>query len=131
MLGSLAVSAALVLSGSGTAYSPCDGSTRMTASGRVAHAGLVANNDLPLGTWIVMMSPSRVMGLRTFQVADRGGPGFALDFFTEDCAWMHAFGRRPVRFRVLSKRELFRGRPVLGWRVVPGRSGGRLVWRWP
>jgi 3D (Asp-Asp-Asp) domain-containing protein len=125
------LAAVAVLSGSATAYSPCDGSTRMTASGRTAHAGVVANNTLPLGTWVVMVSPRRVMGKRTFRVLDRGGPGFALDFFTEDCAWMHSWGRRQVRFRVVTKRELFRGKPVWGWRVVSSPRGGRLVWRWP
>lgn len=126
-----AVAASVVLSGSATAYSPCDGSSTMTASGARAVPGMVASNDLRLGSWIQMVSPTRVMGRRVFLVADRGGPGFALDFFTNDCGWMSVWGRRDVRFRVLGRGELYRGRPVIGWRVVPGSHGGRLVWRWP
>ena len=116
-------------SGSSTAYHFCDGSTTITASGRQVQIGWVANNSLPLGTWIEMRKPRTVMGRRWFKVMDRGGPGFALDFWAPSCAWMNSWGRRPVSFRALSRSELFRGKPIDGWRVVAARRGGKLVWR--
>lgn len=117
------------VSGSSTAYHACDGSTTMTASGRTVRVGYVANNSLPFGTWIEMRSPRLVMGRRYFKVMDRGGPGFVLDFWAPSCSWMSSWGRRYVRFRVLAKRDLYRGKPVGGWRVMSARRGGRLVWR--
>ena len=113
--------------GSATAYHWCDGSTTMTASGRTASVGVVANNWLRLGTWIQMQQPKTVMGRRFFRVLDRGGPGFALDFWAFSCGWMNRWGRRTVTFRVVPRRELWRGRPKFGWSLNP-RTGKR-VWR--
>lgn len=129
MIGALAVSASLVLSGSSTAYSSCDGSTTMTASGRTVQVGYVANNTLALGTWIEMRRPRTVMNRRWFRVMDRGGPGFVLDFWTPDCSWMNAWGRRPVSFKVLTRRDLYRGKPIGGWQIMAAKRGGKLVWR--
>lgn len=113
--------------GSATAYHWCDGSTTMTASGRRAYVGVVANNWLRLGTWIQMQQPKTVMGRRFFRVWDRGGPGFALDFWAPSCGWMYRWGRRTVTFRVVSQRELWKGKPKVGWSLNP-RTGKR-VWR--
>lgn len=129
MIAEAAVTASLVISGSSTAYHSCDGSTTMTASGRTVQVGYVANNSLRLGTWVEMKRPRTVMGRRWFKVMDRGGPGFVLDFWAPSCSWMSSWGRRSVSFRVVPRSELFRGRPVAGWRVVAARRGGRLVWR--
>lgn len=129
MIGALAVSTSLILSGSATAYSSCDGSTTMTASGRTVQVGFVANNTLPIGTWIEMRRPSTVMNRRWFRVMDRGGPGFVLDFWTPDCSWMNAWGRRSVSFKVLTRKDLYRGKPIGGWRVMAAKRGGKLVWR--
>ena len=120
---------ATLYSGSATAYSTCDGSTTQTASGHTVRVGYVANNQLALGTWIEMRSPRLVMGRRYFRVMDRGGPGFVLDFWTPDCAWMNSWGRRYVTFRALTSRDLYRGKPIGGWRVISARRGGKLVWR--
>ena len=113
--------------GSATAYHSCDGSTTMTASGRRTEVGTVAKNWLPLGTWIEMQQPKTVMGRRFFRVWDRGGPGFALDFWASSCGWMYRWGRREVTFRVVPRRELSRGLPKIGWSLNP-RTGKR-VWR--
>jgi len=121
--------AAYSISGSSTAYHFCDGSTTITASGRQVQVGYVANNSLPMGTWIEMQRPRTVMGRRWFRVMDRGGPGFVLDFWAPDCGWMNAWGRRPVTFKVLTRKELYRGYPIGGWKVVSARRGGKLVWR--
>ena len=124
-----ALAASLVISGSATAYSSCDGSTTITASGRSVQVGYVANNSLPLGTWIEMRRPSKVMGRTYFKVMDRGGPGFVLDFWTPSCSWMNSWGRRQVTFKALTKKDLFRGLPIGGWQVVSARRGGKLVWK--
>ena len=120
--------AAAVLSGSATAYHTCDGSTTQTASGQSVRVGFVAANNLPLGTWVEMRSPKRVMNRRWFKVMDRGGPGFALDFYAESCAWMNLFGRRHVSYSVVRTSELYRGKPYKGWSVRRGSRGARLVW---
>jgi hypothetical protein len=125
----IAVSAALVISGSSTAYHSCDGSTTQTASGRSVQVGYVANNSLAIGTWIEMKRPRTVMDRRYFRVMDRGGPGFVLDFWAPSCGWMNTWGRRSVSFRVVPRSELYRGKPIGGWRVVAARRGGKLVWR--
>lgn len=128
MIAAALVAASLV-TGSSTMYHSCDGSTTMTASGRTAQVGYAANNWLPLGTWVEMRRPSHVQGLRYYRIFDRGGPGFELDFWARDCATMGAWGRRTVTFRVLKKRDLYRGKPIGGWQVVSARRGGKLVWR--
>jgi hypothetical protein len=120
--------AAILVSGSGTAYHSCDGSTTQTASGQSVRVGYVANNQLPLGSWVEMRSPKRVMGLRFFKVMDRGGPGFVLDFWASSCSAMEAFGRRPVSFRSVPRSELYRGKPYKGWSVRKTGRGARLVW---
>ena len=123
-----ALMAAAVLSGSATAYHTCDGSTTQTASGQTVQVGFVAANNLALGTWVEMRSPRRVMNRRWFKVMDRGGPGFALDFYAESCAWMNSFGRRNVSYSVVPRSELYRGKPYKGWSLRKGSRGARLVW---
>lgn len=122
------LAAAVILFGSATGYSPCDGSTTQTASGSTVRVGYVANNSLPFGTWIEMRKPRLVIGRRWFKVMDRGGPGFILDFWIPDCSAMNAWGRRQVAFRVLHRRDLYRGRPTAGWRFTPTSRGARLRW---
>ncbi len=121
------LSAAAIMFGSATGYSGCDGSTTQTASGKTVRIGYVANNSLPFGTWIQMVKPKRVMNRRWFVVMDRGGPGFVLDFWMP-CATMNAWGRRNVSFRVLHRRDLYRGRPTAGWSFKPTSRGARLRW---
>jgi len=128
MLTALAVSAAL-MGGSSTAYASCDGSTTQTASGKTVRVGYVANNSLRLGTWVEMVKPRRVMNRRYFIVMDRGGPGFALDFWTPSCSWMNNWGRRHVTFKALGKRDLYRGKPTNGWRFKKTSRDARLVWK--
>jgi 3D (Asp-Asp-Asp) domain-containing protein len=123
-----ALIAAAVLSGSSTAYHVCDGSTTQTASGVSVRVGFVASNQLPLGTWVEMRSPRRVMNRRFFKVMDTGGPGFALDFYASSCQWMSTWGRRHVSFSVVPRRELYRGKPYKGWAVKRSARGARLVW---
>ena len=125
-----ALVAAVILTGSGSAYAACDGSTTQTASGQTVRVGYVAANGLRLGTWVEMRRPSRVMGLRFFRVMDRGGmaSGTDLDFWTDDCQWMNAWGRRPVAYRVVPRSELYRGKPYKGWSVRRSARGARLVW---
>lgn len=124
------VAAAMILVGSGSAYSPCDGSTSMTSSGQIARVGYVAANGFRLGTWIEMRSPKRVMNRRYFRVMDTGGmaSGTDLDFWTPDCSWMNTFGRRTVSYRVVQRSELYRGKPYKGWSIKRGLRGARLVW---
>ena len=132
VLAALAIAApanAATYTGSATAYASCDGGTTITASGRSVQVGYVANNFLPLGTWIEMVSPKNVQGLRYFRVFDRGGPGFILDFWTDDCSWMNSFGRRTVTFRTVPKSEMYKGKPFKGWHFRKTRKGTRLVWR--
>lgn len=125
-----ALIAAVILTGSGSAYAACDGSTTQTASGQTVRVGYVAANGLRMGSWVEMRRPSRVMGLRFFKVMDRGGmaSGTDLDFWTDDCAWMNAWGRRRVSYRVVPRSELYRGKPHKGWSVRKGAHGARLVW---
>lgn len=120
---------AATYTGSATAYASCDGSTSMTASGRTARLGYVANNWLPLGTWIEMVRPKVVQGRTFYRVYDRGGPGFALDFWTDDCSWMHAWGRRTVTFRAVPKSEMYRGKPYKGYRFTRKNGKVRFLWR--
>lgn len=120
---------AATYTGSATAYASCDGSTSMTASGRTAQWGYVANNWLPFGTWIEMVSPRIVQGRTFFRVYDRGGPGFALDIWTDDCGWMNSWGRRTVKFRTVPRSEMFHGKPYKGWRFRRSGKGARLVWK--
>lgn len=126
-----ALLAAAILTGSGSAYASCDGSTTQTASGQAVQVGFVAANGLRMGSWVEMRSPRLVMNRRWFRVMDRGGmaSGTDLDFWTDDCAWMNAFGRRTVTYRVVPRSELYRGRPYKGWRFVKGHRGARLKWR--
>ena len=123
------LSAAVLMSGSATGYHPCDGSTSVMASGKQGRVGYVANNTLKFGTWIEMRRPRTVMGRKWFQVQDRGGPGFVLDFWSPSCQWMNSWGRRQVSFRTVPSRELYRGKPMHGWKIKPGAKGARLVWR--
>ena len=125
-----ALVAAVIVTGSGSAYAACDGSTTQTASGHTVQVGYVAANGLRMGSWFEMRRPSRVMGLRFFKVMDRGGmaSGTDLDFWTDDCAWMNAWGRRPVSYRVVPRSELYRGKPYKGWKLKRSARGARLTW---
>jgi len=127
----LALAAAAVLTGSGSAYAACDGSTTQTASGQTVRVGYVAANGLKMGSWVEMRSPRFVLNRRWFRVMDRGGmvSGTDLDFWTDDCDWMNAFGRRTVRYRVVPRSELYRGKPYKGWSLRHYAKGARLTWR--
>lgn len=123
-----AVANSATYTGSATSYASCDGSTTMTASGRTVRRGWAANNFLPIGTWIEMKKPSRVQGIKFWKIMDRGGAGFVLDFWSDDCAWMHSFGRQSVTFQTVPKSHLYRGKPYKGWKFKRSRKGARLVW---
>ena len=125
----IALATAALLGGTGTAYHSCDGSTTMTSSGRTVQVGYVANNSLPIGTWIEMRRPKTVMGRKYFRVMDRGGASFALDFWAESCEWMNSWGSRQVTFKALARRDLYRGLPVGGWRFKLSNGRQKLVWR--
>ena len=120
---------AATYTGAATAFAVCDGSTTMTASGRQVRLGYVANNWLPLGSWIELLRPKVIQSRTFYQVMDRGGPAFALDIWTDDCGWMNSWGRRTVKFRSVPKSELYRGKPYKGWSLRKGSRGARLVWR--
>ena len=124
-----ALAAAVLMTGSATGYSSCDGSTTQTASGKTVRVGYVANNSLPFGTWIEMRKPRTVMGRRWFQVQDRGGAGFLVDFWSPSCAWMNSWGRRQITIRVVSRTELYRGKPYQGWYLKRGAHGAKLAWQ--
>lgn len=123
-----AVANSATYTGSATSYASCDGSTTMTASGRTVRKGWAANNFLPLGTWVELVSPKRIQGFRAYKIMDRGGPGFVLDIWTDNCSWMNSFGRQTVTFRVVPKSELYRGRPVKGWKFRKTKHGVKLGW---
>lgn len=123
-----AVSRGATYTGIASAYASCDGSTTMTSSGRTVQVGFVANNFLPIGTWIEMKNPSRVQGRKFYRVMDRGGPSFSLDIWTDDCGWMNAWGRRTVTYRTVPRSEMFHGKPYKGWRFKKSGKGARLVW---
>jgi len=76
----------------------CEGG--ITASGRQAFFGEVANNFLPLGTRIRLDRPVR--GRRVFVVLDRIGSGSELDLFLG--SGCDAYGRQERGFRVLRGR---------------------------
>lgn len=123
-----AVANSATYTGSATSYASCDGSTTMTASGRTVRRGWAANNFLPIGTWIEMKKPSRVQGIKFWKIMDRGGAGFVLDFWADDCGWMNSFGRQTVTFQTVPKSHLYRGKPYKGWKFKRSRKGARLVW---
>ena len=134
MIAELAVSSALVLTGSATAYAPCDGSVTVGSRSNALRLGDVASNDLAFGTWIEMKRPRSVTigskRFRFFRVRDTGGPGFLIDIYAgRYCGFMHAWGRRSVSIRVVPRSELYRGRPVNGWKFKRTARGARLVWR--
>lgn len=116
------------ITGTATSYHSCDGSTTATASGKTVKVGYVANNFLPLGSYVEMVKPKSVMGLKWFRVMDRGGASFALDFWAESCNWMNNWGRRTVSFKALSKGDLYRGRPAKGWSFKRVKKAWRAVW---
>jgi hypothetical protein len=122
-------SEAATYTGSATVYAACDGSTTATASGRTVREGYVANNFLPFGTWIEMVKPKTIAGRRWFQVYDRGGPSFLIDVWSDNCAFMHAFGRQTVKLRTVPRSELYRGKPYKGWYLKKSKRGARLAWR--
>ena len=126
----LAIAAAAILTGSGSAYASCDGSTTQTASGKTVRVGYVAANGLKMGSWVEMRSPRLVMNRRWFKVMDRGGmaSGTDLDFWTDSCSWMNGFGRRTVTYRVVPRSELYRGKPYKGWSLRRSAKGARLTW---
>lgn len=119
---------AATYTGDATAYASCDGSTTATASGHTVRLGYAANNFLPIGTWIELVRPRVIQDRTWYRIMDRGGPGFALDIWTNDCAWMHSFGRRTVTFKAVPRSQLYRGKPVKGWRFHRSRKGAVLKW---
>ena len=124
-----AVAVSVLITATSTAYSPCDSSS-MTSSGKAARVGYVAANGFAIGTWIEMRRPRLVQGRRYFRVMDRGGMGSpqAIDFWGS-CGFMESWGRRSITYRTIPRSELYRGKPIGGWRVVAAKRGGRLVWR--
>ena len=118
---------AKTVSGIATSYSPCDGSTTATSSGKKTRVGYIANNQLKLGSWVEMIKPRMIMNRRWFKVMDRGGPGFVMDIWTPSCSWMNNFGVKRVAFRTMPSSELYRGKPAAGWQAKA--SGTRMVWR--
>lgn len=84
-----------------TAYSPCSSGT-ITASGQPTRWGYVAQNTLPLGTWIELRHA--ILGSRRFRVMDRIGWGSSLDVWMPSCAAATSYGRRVVHSRVLGGR---------------------------
>ena len=122
------LAAGALMTGSATAYSACDGSVTYGSRSNPLSEGMVASNDLPFGTWIEWKRPSRVLGRRFARVADTGGPGFLVDIYTTDCAWMNAWGRRTVTIRPVPRSELYRGKPVKGWKFRQHKGRMRLVW---
>jgi 3D (Asp-Asp-Asp) domain-containing protein len=134
VIAELAVSSALVLTGSATAYAPCDGSVSIGSRGNALRLGDVASNDLAYGTWIELKRPRAVTigskRYRYFRVRDTGGPGFLIDIYAgRYCGFMQAWGRRQVSIRVVPRSELYRGRPIGGYKFRRGAKGARLVWR--
>lgn len=121
-----ALAAGRPTTGSATAYHACDGSGTTTALGTRVRWGIVANNQLRLGTWIETLRPTLVGGRRYFRVEDRGGPGFALDFAAPSCRWMGWWGRRTVTYRALGRADLYRGLPRGGWE--PASRGRPARW---
>lgn len=119
---------AFAITATSTVYSPCDSSS-MTSSGQTARVGYVAANGLPMGSWIEMRRPRLVMGRRFFRVMDRGGMGdpMAIDFWGS-CSFMESWGRRTITYRPVPRSELYRGLPIGGWRLSPGKHHGRLTW---
>jgi 3D (Asp-Asp-Asp) domain-containing protein len=74
------------------------------ADGTSVRSGSVAENTLRLGTAIeVSAAPSPA---RRFVVRDRIGWGTQLDFWVPSCSDALRWGRRVVRIRVWSPREL-------------------------
>lgn len=124
-----ALTAAAWITVSATAYAPCEGggSTGQSASGKQLRVGFVANNQLPLGTWIEL--DRQVQGRRFYIVEDRIGWGSELDIYMDSCGAMDSFGRRQIKLRVVPGSQLYRGKPMGGWRFVAGKRGARLVWR--
>lgn len=124
-----ALAAAALMTGTGTAYHSCDGSTSMTSSGQTAQVGYVAHNSLPLGSWIEMVRPKTVMGRKWFKVMDRGGGAFLVDFWAPSCGWMNSWGSRTITIKAVPRSELYRGKPMKGWFFRKGSKSARLVWR--
>lgn len=79
--------------------STCYAQGGTTASGEQTRPGIVANNFLPLGTWIELDQPE--FGRRRYQVEDHIGSGSELDFFNESEAACDQYGRREIGFRVI------------------------------
>jgi hypothetical protein len=59
----------------------------------------VANNFLPLGTWIEL--DRLAFGRRRYQVEDHIGSGSELDIFNPSEAACDEYGRREIGFRVI------------------------------
>jgi hypothetical protein len=81
------------------ASSTCYAQGDTTASGRRAFLGEVAQNTLPLGTWIELDRP--VFGRRRFQVLDRIGWGSELDIYNPSEGACIRYGRQQVGYLVL------------------------------
>lgn len=72
------------------------------ADGTYTRRRSIAMNSLPLGTRIKLTGPS-YFGLRVFTVRDRIGWGSELDFWAPSCGQARSWGRRTVRFKVLTR----------------------------
>jgi 3D (Asp-Asp-Asp) domain-containing protein len=72
-----------------------------TASGQQTRPGIVANDFLPLGTWIRLDHP--VFGRRSYEVLDRIGSGTELDLFDPSESACIEYGRREIGFHVINQ----------------------------
>jgi len=83
-----------------TVSSTCYAQGGTTASREQTRPGIVANNFLPLGSWIELDHPE--FGRQRYQVEDHIGSGSELDLFNESEAACINYGRREIGFRVVS-----------------------------
>jgi len=81
-----------------TGYDACSSGSIM-ATGVHTYFGAVANNFLPLYTWIKM--DRSINGKTIFRVMDRIGSGSQLDVWFPGCTQAISWGRREVGFTVI------------------------------
>lgn len=78
--------------------STCYAQAGVTASGEYTRPGIVANNFLPLGTWILLDHP--VFGRRRYRVEDHIGWGSELDIWNASEGACVTYGRHRIGFTV-------------------------------
>lgn len=97
----IALLAGVTLFASSTSYCPGSSGSVMADGSRVRF-GSAASNRHPLGTRIRLLGAS-FHGQRTFTIRDRIGSGSDLDLWSPRCSWSRRWGRRRVRYRVLTQ----------------------------